>query len=177
MPCVYFHNHFHRSEHISVCVCACVRACISPRSSCQSLKLFTLCCCLGAESLPPHPPEGVSPSWRARDHAEPWGMPPEELRWTGVQLGQILLNALGWLRSDRLARRKNGGGECVCECVWRIRCREPGSISCQCRSHMTNQMEVDWCVNMRKSRKFYMVMLSKAYFIIISYCSKLYTRS
>lgn len=37
-------------------------------------------------------------------------MPPEVLWWDGVQLGQTPLNALGSLRSDRLAQRKGGGG-------------------------------------------------------------------
>lgn len=69
----------------------------------------------------------------------PGGMPPEVLWWDGVQLGQTPLNALGSLRSDRLAQRK-GGGECVGGRM--VGCREPCSVSHQCRSHMTNQMDV-----------------------------------
>lgn len=131
-------------------VCLCVHVAQALASSCQSLKLFTPCCCLREELQPPsssstapHPPlspRGWQPQLESR--RSDWAMgnaPRGAVRWSSGHLGQTLLNALGWLRFDRLGQGRKGGGENVCVSVY------------QCRSLMTEQMEVVWFFNIRKS--------------------------
>lgn len=125
------------------CLCA-----FKPRSSCQSVELFTPC---------PPPSVGVRWRWRARSHPVPWEMTPPPLPQKGFSWGQTPQNALGWLRSDRLAQRR-GAGECVGGGVGR---GEPCSVSHQYRSHMTNQMDMDWKNGGREPNlagKFHMAM-------------------
>lgn len=137
------HNHTPFSDVGSLCVW--VDTCAQTNNFGPLSKVWSFshshCCCLGAESLLPL--RGCQPQLESQRSC--WAMrdppTPEELRWTRVQLGQTLLNALGWLRPDRLARR--------------IRCRRPRSTLHQSRSHMTNQMEVYGRVKMRKKQEIW----------------------
>lgn len=78
----------------------------------------------GHTSPPPPPtlhliPGGCQPQLEHRRSG--WAMrnaPRGAVRWTRVQLGQTLLNAQGWLRSDRLGQRQDGRwGMCARVCL------------------------------------------------------------